>query len=301
MRTMFEPVEFSSEGMTLRGRLYRSFEQPSPAVVMAHGTSAVVPMMLDRYAEVFQRAGLSVLLYDHLGLGRSDGERQIVNPWVQARGYRDAISFCEQLGVSPVAVWGVSYSAVEALVVAAVDDRVAAVTAHVPTFGELPGPPDLDGGLFEALRRRLLDGDVHGSDADRNGPMPVVSDDQVETPPLLPQRTAFDWFHGAGDADGWVNEVTLVEPEFEAPWHGGLAMPHVQCPLLMSFSDEDEVGPANPKVTRAAFDAVPGPKTLLETGGSHFAAFWYPSEAFDAISGSQADFLVRVLVKKEMA
>lgn len=298
---MFEQVEFPSEDVTLRGRLYRSVEQPSPAVVMTHGTSAVVPMVADRFAEVFHGAGLSVLLYDHRGLGASDGERQIVNPWLQARGYRDAISFCEQLGFGPIAVWGVSYSAIEALVVAAVDDRVAAVTAHVPTFGEMPAPPDLDGRLFEALRSRLLDGDVRGGDGDRNGPMPVVSDDRVETPPLLPQPTAFEWFHSAGDSAGWVNQVTLVEPVFDAPWHGGLAMPHLQCPLLMSYSDEDEVGPASPEVTRAAFDVVPGPKTLLETGGSHFAAFWHPSEAFDAISGAQADFLVRVLVKKEMA
>ena len=34
---MFEKVAFPSEGVTLRGRLYRSFEQPSPAVVMSHG------------------------------------------------------------------------------------------------------------------------------------------------------------------------------------------------------------------------------------------------------------------------
>jgi pimeloyl-ACP methyl ester carboxylesterase len=297
---MFESVEFRSEGVTLRGRLYRSSEQPSPAVVMAHGTSAVVPMVADRYAEVFQGAGISALLYDHRGLGASDGERQVVNPWLQVRGYRDAISFCEQLGLGPIAVWGVSYSAVEALVVAAIDTRVSAVTAHVPTFGEMPAPPDLDGRLFEGLRGRLLDGDVRGSDRDRNGPMPVVTDDLAETPPLLPQRTASDWFHWAGDPAGWVNEVTLVEPTFEAPWHGGLGMPHLLCPLLLSYSDEDEVQPANPQVARAAFDAVPGPKTLLETGGSHFGAFWYPSEAFDAISGAQADLLARVLIKKEL-
>jgi len=297
---MFEPVAFASDGVTLRGRLYRSSEQPSPAVVMAHGTSAVVPMVADRYAEAFRDAGISALLYDHRGLGASDGERQIVNPWLQARGYRDAVSFCERLGLGPIAVWGVSYSAVEALVVAAVDARVAAVAAHVPTFGEVPAPRDLDGRLFEGLRGRLLDGEVRGGERDTDGPMPVVADELNEAHPLLPQRTAFDWFHWAGDPVAWVNEVTLVEPAFDTPWHGGLAMPHLRCPLLMSYSEEDEVQPANPRVARAAFDSVPGPKTLIETGGSHFAAFWFPSEAFDAISGAQKDFLVRVLIKKEL-
>ena len=90
---MFEVVEFPSEGATLRGRFYRPVHvAPWPAVVMTHGTTATITMCLDRYAEVFCRAGLAVLLYDHRNFGLSGGEpRQLINPWLQARGYRDAI------------------------------------------------------------------------------------------------------------------------------------------------------------------------------------------------------------------
>lgn len=92
---MFELVEFPSEGATLRGRFYHPERAaPWPAVVMTHGTTATITMCLDRYAEVFCRAGLAVLLYDHRNFGLSGGEpRQLINPWLQARGYRDAMNY----------------------------------------------------------------------------------------------------------------------------------------------------------------------------------------------------------------
>ncbi len=48
-------VEFESEGATLRGFVYEAAtgEPPFPLVVMAHGTSATIPMVADRYAEAF--------------------------------------------------------------------------------------------------------------------------------------------------------------------------------------------------------------------------------------------------------
>jgi hypothetical protein len=89
-------VEFESEGAALRGFLYEAVkgEPPFPIVIMAHGTSATIPMVADRYAEVFARAGVSSLIYDHRNFGISGGEpRQEINPWVQCRGFRDAITF----------------------------------------------------------------------------------------------------------------------------------------------------------------------------------------------------------------
>ena len=89
-----ETVEFASQGTVLRGRLYHGpGPRPSACVVMTHGTSATIGMVTDRYAEAFHDAGLAVLLYDHHGFGASGGEpRQEINPWIQARGYRDALT-----------------------------------------------------------------------------------------------------------------------------------------------------------------------------------------------------------------
>ncbi len=91
---MRRDVTFSSEGADLRGWLYVPDSGPPwPLVVMAHGFSATRHMIADKYAEVFHAAGLAVLLYDHRGFGDSGGEPRLqINPWIQARGYRDAIS-----------------------------------------------------------------------------------------------------------------------------------------------------------------------------------------------------------------
>jgi cephalosporin-C deacetylase-like acetyl esterase len=137
----YEEVEFLSEGAMLRGRLFLpgGSTVKHAAVVMAHGVTATISMVADRYAQVFRDAGFAVLLYDHRNLGGSDGEpRQEVNAWAQARGYRDAISFLTtrpEIDASRIAVWGDSLSAAEVLVVGAVDSRVRAVVAQIPACG----------------------------------------------------------------------------------------------------------------------------------------------------------------------
>lgn len=83
------------QGAVLRGPFYPALgTRPAPILVMAHGLSATIAITADRHAEVFRESGLAVLLYDHRNFDGSDGEpRHAVNPWLQARGHRDAVSF----------------------------------------------------------------------------------------------------------------------------------------------------------------------------------------------------------------
>jgi hypothetical protein len=262
----FDTVEFRSEGAVLRGRLYPApGDRPAPVVVMAHGFSATITMTADRYAEVFQRSGMGVLLYDHRGFGASDGEpRHVLNPWIQARGYRDAVGFAATVpGVDPgaVALWGDSYSAAGALVVAGVDDRIAAVVAQVPATGREPAAADTDGAGFAALRDTLLHGDIAGGPEDTIGPLPVVSSDQLHAPSLLQPIQAYRWFieYGGRFGTGWENRATRVTPRTPAPFHAGLAAPHIRAAVLMQISPVDEMAGANPAVARAVFAAVRAP------------------------------------------
>lgn len=96
---MRRDVTFESEAADLSGWFYSPDSSPPwPLVVMAHGFSATKEMVTDRYAETFCETGVAVLLYDHRGFGESGGEpRQQINPSVQARGYRDAVSFATTL------------------------------------------------------------------------------------------------------------------------------------------------------------------------------------------------------------
>jgi pimeloyl-ACP methyl ester carboxylesterase len=299
---MFEAAEFISEGAILRGRLYRPQRAtPFPVVVMTHGTTATITMAIDRYAEEFCRGGLGVLLYDHRNLGASDGEpRQEMNPWIQARGYRDAITFLQSrtdVRGDRIAVWGDSYSGLIALVVAALDERVAAVAVHCPTCGaERPAAEPSDMSL-EQMRAVLRDGDVSGTPETTLGPMPVVSVDQAGTPSLLKPIQAFKWFIEYGGRHGslWENLVTRVVPPTPVPFSAYLAAPYIRCPVFMMVGLNDEMPHCNYDVSRATFGLMCCPKAWAEIEGGHFGLLYCPSDLFDLASSAQRDFLMGAL------
>lgn len=296
-------IEFESEGAVLRGFLYRAVEgeQPFPLVVMTHGTSATIPMTTDSYAERFAEAGVSALIYDHRSLGLSGGEpRQEINPWMQCRGYRDAITYASRLedhDENRIAIWGDSYSAGEIFVVAACDPRVRAVVAQCPTFGDEPPEIEPTDDVFEAMRRTLESGDVSGSPGDRTGPLPVVSSDQLGTPSLLKPIQAFRWFieYGGRHGSGWQNQVTRIVPTNTAPYSPFLCAPYVTTPSMMMVAPADEMAHANPRVSRTAFELIPGEKEWHDLEGGHFGLLHYPSELFEQTSAAQAAFLTKHL------
>lgn len=288
-------VEFSSLGATLRGWLFQPEVALAPAVIMAHGFSATRSMAIDKYAEAFYAAGFAVLLYDHRGFGASDGDppRQ-VNPWVQTRGYLDAVAFLSKLdGIDPerIAVWGDSLSAGVACVAAAIDDRIGAVVAQVPAFGPKEPPVDSDGKLFEALRAMVLSSDALGCGGPVQGPLPVVSSDQVRHPSAQKPLTAFRWFveYGGRLDSNWVNDVTLAVEG----WQPGLCGPHLERPVLMLVSPQDEMVRANPQVARAVFDSIHGPKQWYAIGGGHFGLLYHPGDLFAEARAVQLGFLRR--------
>ena len=301
---MFQTVEFPSEGATLRGRLYlpKGLPGPAPVVIMAHGFSATINgMVADHYAEVFQRGGMAVLLYDHRNFGLSGGEpRQEINKWVQARGYRDAINHVVTLpSIDPgrIALWGDSLSGAEVILVGAVDTRVGLIVAQVPACGEHPLPADPNGQRFAAIREMFLHGDLNAEPRDTLGPMPVVSFDPVGTPCLLTPLTAFRWFieHGGQYGTTWENRATVISPGVQVAFHAGLCSPHIEVPLFMIIAREDEMPGSNSGIARAVFDAATAPKELMEIDGGHFGLLEYPGPLFDEVSLAQVDFLNRHL------
>lgn len=299
---MGRSVEFRSEGATLRGKLFVP-DSPGPhaAVIMAHGTSATVPMVLEQYALAFHEAGFAVLAYDHRNFGTSGGEpRQQINPWVQARGYRDALSFLvaePEIDASRVALWGDSFSAMEALVVGALDERVAAVVAQCPVCGSERPRVEPSDALFARLKATFEEGDVSPTAETTVGPMPVVSFDQMGTPSLLKPIQAFRWFieYGGRPGSGWQNVATRVIPPTPVPFSPYLAAPYLKADLLMIVAHDDEMVHCNPEVARATFDLVPNYKRLVEIGGGHFGLLYHPGALFDEAAKVQRDFLVERL------
>jgi uncharacterized protein len=296
---MIRDVEFPSEGATLRGLLFLPESQTKrpPVVIMAHGTSATVTMVADKYAEAFSGAGLAVLLYDHRNFGRSDGEpRQEINPWIQCRGYRDALNFAERLdAVDPerIALWGDSYTGGQVIVVGAIEQRVKVIVAQCPVFGAEPPAVEPSRANFDLIKEILSRGDVRGSPETTMGPIPVVSFDQAGTPSLLKPIQAFRWFIDYGGRAGtrWINSATRVLPATPVPYHPVLCAPFVKAPTLLMVAPDDEMVHANYSVARQAYELIPGPKQWYDIRGGHFGLLYYPSELFDEASRVQTEFL----------
>lgn len=296
----YELVEFTSDGATVRGRLYLPDRHPAPVVVMAHGFSATISMSLDKYAERFHAQGLAVLAFDHRGHGASDGDpRGEINYWVQARGFIDAIDFVrgsEATASSPMAIWGDSMSARIALGVAALDDRVGALVCQVPAMGDQVGTADPDGTRLDAIRRFVATGPIRRQ-SDAWVSSAVVSPDQSTNPSALDYLTAFRWFieYGARYGTGWTNRVVFTGPS-DAPDFDPFAFaPHIGIPTLFVMSPEDESPFAVSAVARAVFEQLTGPKELVEVDGGHFGLIEHPSATFERASEAQAAWLTRTL------
>ena len=299
---MIEDIEFQSEGAMLRGLLFRpdAGAEP-PVVIMAHGITATIHMVADEYAEIFRRNGFAVLLYDHRNLGASGGEpRQEINPWIQCRGFLDAIGFVQEVdGIDHdrIGLWGDSYSAAEVMVVGAIDERVSAVVAQIPVCGQVPPPLEPTKANFEAIRASLLSGDVAGGAEVTVGPLPVVSPDQLGTPSLLEPVQAFRWFidRGGRHGTGWLNRVTRVLPDTPVPYSPVLCAPFLTPPTLMMVAPDDEMVHADYDVARLAYQLMPEPKQWHDIAGGHFGLLHHPSPLFDEATSVQTAFLERWL------
>ncbi|MEZ5278791.1 MAG: CocE/NonD family hydrolase [Opitutaceae bacterium] len=299
-RPPYRMVEFPSEGALLRGRLYLPEGRTGrlPIIVMAHGYSATINgMVADRYAERYVGAGFAVLLYDHRNFGISGGEpRQEVNIWTQARGYLDALDYVTRLSeidTERIAIWGDSMSAGEVIVVAAVDPRVKAVVAQIPSCGDDPPTDDPDGTLFASIRDTLLNGDIQATPETTVGPLPVVSYAPEMVPSIMKPISAFRWFidYGAQYGTKWENRVTHVTPAVPVGFSPGICVPHIKVPLLMVVAYEDEMPYCSADVARHVYGMAPGPKRLHQLGGGHFGLLYYPSPLFEDASRVQIDFL----------
>jgi fermentation-respiration switch protein FrsA (DUF1100 family) len=293
-------IEFSAEGVTLRGWFYaaKGASGPAPVVVMAHGYSAVKEQYLDRYAEVFSAAGINALVFDNRNFGASDGEpRQEIDPWQQIRDYRHAITYAttlDEVDNERVGVWGSSYSGGHVLVVAAIDRRVKAVVSQgslvngVENFRRLVRPDFIPGfrEQFDADRLARFNGEAPAM-------VPVVDEDPL-APSALPTPDSYVWFTESGKtiAPSWKNEVTLRSVELLSEYtpedYIHLIAP---TPLLLIPADNDVLTPTD--LTIAAYAKAREPKRIEIVPGGHFDIY---TKGFDISSGLAKDWFLQHLV-----
>lgn len=276
-------IAFDAGGVTLRGWLYlpEGAAGPAPAVVMAHGFSAVKEQHLDRFAEVFATAGLAALVFDNRNFGASDGEpRQEIDPSAQVRGYRHAVTFArtlKEVDRERIGAWGTSFSGGHVLVLGVTDRRVKCVVAQVPATGASAG----------ALRRTRPEGKARK--AGRPAAMIAVVSEDESVRCALPGREAWEFFEGTRKrAPAWRNEVTPRSPEMAREYAPGLYAARIApTPLLMIVARADSLAPAD--LALAAYGRAREPKRLVMLAGGHFAPYL---EAFDQASAAAREWFL---------
>jgi fermentation-respiration switch protein FrsA (DUF1100 family) len=299
---MREDIQFNADGVTLRGWLYipDGVGGPAPAVVMAHGFSAVKEMCLDRFAEAFAAAGLAALVFDNRNFGASDGEpRQEIDPWQQVRDYRTAITYAStrgELDPDRIGIWGSSYSGGHVLVVGAIDRRVKCVVAQVPlisghaNFRALVRADFIAG--FQAQFNSDRDARFRG---DPPAMVPVVDQDPL-APSALPTPDSYTWFTETHEsrAPSWRNEVTLRSVEMFTEYEPGTYLPWISpTPLLMCVAENDVLTVAD--IAIGAYEQAREPKKLVILPGGHFDAY---VGGFDLASGAAVDWFTEHLVER---
>ncbi|MBV1799258.1 alpha/beta hydrolase [Siccirubricoccus sp. G192] len=293
---MRRDIAFQAEGCTLRGWLYlpAGATGPFPAVVMAHGFSAVKEQALDRYAEVFAGAGLAALVFDNRGFGASEGEpRQEVDPVRQIRDWRHAISFARTLpevDAARIGIWGSSYSGGHVLVLGAVDRRVRCVVAQVPTISGWTTASRRTAPDRMATTLARFDADQEARFAGAAPAMIPVVAEKPNAPCVLPGAEAHAFFTAPG-APAWRNEVTLQSAAMSREYEPGIWVPRIgPTPLLLLVAEADTVTPAD--LALEAYNQALEPKQLVLLPGGHFDPY---GAQFDASSGTARDWFVRHL------
>ncbi len=287
---MREDIAFASDGVTLRGWLYRPQGAAGlcPAIVMAHGFSATKEMFLDDFAEVFAAAGFVVLVYDHRNLGASSGEpRGEIDPIAQIRGYRDAITWlATRDGIDPerIGVWGSSYSGGHVMVLGATDSRVKCVVAQVPALDAYRTFTQAGRETLLAFRTQFNADRAARYHGEAPAMIPVIPAEAGGIGALTTQDS-IDFFKVfESRASNWRNSVTLRSIEYLTEYVPAFYLPRIApTPFMMVIALKDSLIPSD--MALEAFATAGEPKKLLTLDCGHFAP--YTGDTFRTVSAAE--------------
>jgi uncharacterized protein len=283
-------VTFTSQGLKCAAWYYvpsgLKDGEKRPAIVMAHGFSAVKEMYLDGFAKRFAEAGMVVLVFDYRYFGASEGEpRAQLIYHEQLQDYRNAISWVstqKEVDGTRIGIWGTSYSGGHVMHLGAYDKRVKAVVAQVPMTGQwetyyAPRPADQLAGTFDWYAKNRADQYAKGA----VNYLAVAAPENE--PSVWPLKEWYDSFMALSkNAPTWLNKVTIESLEIGMEYDPTAGIEHISpTPFMMIIASDDIITPT--EMEKKAFERAKEPKKLIVVPGRHFEAYYGPKhEAFVA-------------------
>lgn len=298
---MRKTIRFESEGLFCAGWFYIPDEAKHykvPAIVMAHGFSLVKEAYLDLYAEKFKQAGFAVLVFDYRNFGESDMTKPFhLDPLEQIKDYRNAVSWVmlqDEVDHFKVGIWGTSYSGGHVLHVGAVDSRIKAVVAQVPTINGRKGALRKMGHAnFKEFVDTLTTYRNERYQQKITKMLPVVS---LKEPSAQPHPDAYKWFmETKAVAPNWQNEITLESMEHYMEYNPTSFLEFISpTPVMMIAAMEDGITPPD-LIIEAYEEWVQEPKSLVKLVGGHFDVYNGPT--FEEASNSAVAWFTEHLKK----
>lgn len=279
---MREDISFKSRGLKCRGWIYLPDNMESdaklPAIVMAHGFSAVKEQALPQFAEKFLSEGFATLVFDYRFFGDSEGEpRNQLFPLEMVEDYRNAISWVAQhphVDSQRIGIWGTSYSGGLVSYVGAVDTRAKAVVAQVPSIIDPETRRGMDPEKWNKVGDSLLQDRIARYSSGQVNYMKVVAPEGE--PCILPGQENYDAFmEMAAVAPNWRNEVTLESLEKIREFNP-VSIIHWVAPkaLLVIAAENDNLIPID--TVKSSFEKAGDPKDLVIFPILHFEIYADP-------------------------
>ena len=221
-----------------------------PAITMAHGFAGTREHGLERFARAFATAGFVVLVHDHRNFGTSGGDlRGDVDPWVQIRDWRRAISYLEarpEVDPARIGLWGTSYAGGHALVLGATDRRLRCIVSQVPTIsGYEQGLRRVSPDALPALEHAFNEDESAQSHGEPPHRQAVVSGD-LSVPAAYRSQDAINFYLQPIPAGVWENDTTIRSTLAARMYEPGNWITRVSpTPLLLVVARDDRLTAAD--------------------------------------------------------
>jgi fermentation-respiration switch protein FrsA (DUF1100 family) len=214
-----------------------------------------------------------VLVHDHRNFGTSGGDlRGDIDPWLQIRDWRRAISFLEarpEVDPTRIGLWGTSYAGGHALVLGATDRRLRCIVSQVPTIsGYEQGLRRVSPDALPALEQAFNEDERAQSRGEPARRQAVVSSDP-SVPAAYRSQDAIDFYLQPIPSGLWENAVTLRSTRAARMYEPGNWITRVSpTPLLLVVARDDKLTVAD--LALAAYERALEPKRLALIPGGHF-------------------------------